>query len=187
VNNQFEQWLEKARALRSAANEAEVEFYLHLIEGEKMKEEWQATFLTFEALLKDTELADPARYTKFREAMKMVDVNIARRLGIEAVIGLAHIKSSDNRQKGIASMLQWSNDRGGVHPSRQTVERQIQCIEPVQREPLSLKRAMLQQREHEELVALRRRIKELETENARLKGELEKVRGKAKPMKKNVA
>ncbi len=177
------QWLERARELRAAMFEDEAAFYLFLVDGENGGVAWHGTVASFEELLDEFELCKVARYVSFRNALSVVDRAHASSVGVDGVIEIARVKSQDKRNAVIAS-LEENRARRGVPPTARLVRQTIQQIAPVARTTRDLARVMNRDKLEQENASLRKRVRELEREVAKLEAQLAKV---SKTSKKKAA
>lgn len=174
----FQAWLDRAIELRGSAQRSEVVFYLHLVDGEKQKDIWAGSYLTFVELINETSLTSPARYSKFAAALPLVGPDRALAIGIDGVIETARASTPERREEIARSLEQWTKDHGGVHASQQTVRTQVQQIDPRRTEPNTLKRALRAPQLEDENAALRRENAALKKEILDLRAKLAKLGGK---------
>lgn len=168
------EWLDRARELRSAMFEDESAFYLFLVDGEDGGVQWRGTVASFEELLDEFELCKIARYVSFRNALSIVDRAHAKSVGVDGVIEIARIKSQDKRAAVLVS-LEENRARRGVPPTARLVRQTIQQIAPVARTTRDLARAMNRDKLEQENVSLKKRVRELEREVAKLEAQLAKA------------
>jgi hypothetical protein len=170
------EWLVEAKKLRAAMYENEAAFYLFLVDGEQGAVDWKGAYTAFSELLPEIGV-DVARYDRFREALKSVDRDRAKIVGVEGVIGAASVKDDDKRERVLIS-LEEARERRGVCQSSQEVRRIIQAIAPVERTPRDLARALSRDKLEQEVRSLRRENERLRKENMQLTARLTKLEGK---------
>jgi hypothetical protein len=159
--------------------EAEARYFLFLVDGEAaLEKEWKGTFTSYEQLLRDQDLVDPARYTAFREALSLIPRDKAEAIGVDGVIKSARVTEPAQRAKCVTALEEWRR----VHehpPSSQTVAHTIQAIAPVQRTPRVLANVMEREKLEQENRALRARVRELEKRVVELEKQAKKTTKKA--------
>lgn len=194
----IEQIINQCRKLRNAFERDEAKFFLGLVEIERTSMETitLAGHETFEVFLKRHELCEPTRYAKFAKGLALTTREKAEKMGTHAVMALASARKPQNVPKFEAAVIAWQEERGGVAPSRETSHRILRQVDPreevpqVTRTVTEINRLRAENSELQlvkkqaeksltlaeenkalraELQAAKKRIRDLEQENARLK------------------
>jgi hypothetical protein len=174
----YNDWLIRARELRTSMYEHEAEFYLFLIESEqKPLFPWKGTWNTFEDVLKSENLADPAKYTRFRDALTKLPAERAHVLGCEAFCEAARVVDADKRELVLEELTLRTAARH-VPLSRREAARVVQDIAPVERPARHVEKALKSAQLEAENKALRKQVARLEAENKALETENAELRSK---------
>jgi hypothetical protein len=175
----FETWLEKARAARAQMFEHEAEYFLFLVDSEATVP-WKGAFSTFEQALEQYDLCTAERFTRFRDAIRVVpDRAQARRQGIDTFTRCARVADPAKRKLVLQEIDLRIEAHGGPLSPRES-ERVVQNIAPVERPARHVEKAMAAAKLEAENTALRKRVKQLEAENAELRGKLAQCERKKK-------
>jgi hypothetical protein len=179
--DRFEQHLAECKALRNAYSEAGVAFFEGLMAFEADTESWQAGvdgaygWPTFAAALRTTELVSHHRYENSKRAVTRFGDVMVRRIGLDAAIELLSVP--EEYQPAVQTKMFTFVDEQHKAPALRTAQAMIRGLVPsaptataVAKPENAFDRLTRENRE------LRARVKELESENARLVSECERWR-----------
>ena len=169
----LETWLAEGHKRRLRMFEAEVEFFLWLVEGEARFRHLWAMYGSFARLLEQEAFAKVSRYEEFRDGLSIINRADALKIGVDGVIQTAKVKNETRRAKALQNQLNWVSERGHT-PSSETTRNLVRAADPKEITPRTTASAQLKDRLLEENQQLRARVRELETENKRLLALLEK-------------
>jgi hypothetical protein len=164
----FESMIEQAQVLRNEALKAQTRLHLFLMED--------GGFNTFASLIRQYKLSRPETYAEFKESTSKVSVEDIEVIGLSATIEASKIVSIKARSAYVAE-ARLRVEQEGFPWSREQAERARQRISPDGSKPLVrlARQSRLEQElaEAEKLIrTLKERVKQLEQENAKLKGKL---------------
>jgi hypothetical protein len=175
-----DEFLKRASELLAAKFESEAEFYLFLLDGEERLVDWRGAFASFEEMLEEAKWGNlVTKYTAFREAVKKVDRQQARTIGVDGLIEASRVHDEEKRHAVVVSLTE-ACQRHGSPISKSQARQHVQSIAPTPRLTRDLARVMSRDKLQQENKSLRDRVKQLEQENAKLKTENAKLRGMKK-------
>jgi regulator of replication initiation timing len=95
---------------------------------------------SYDAWLDSLELVKPSRYRSFVRGLEAVGREQALAIGSEATIGAARLTNADKVPLFVQSVAARIEEHHGLQPTRQTVDKILTDIDPVERTPGALGR-----------------------------------------------
>ena len=170
----FDQWLEQAKRLRTAAMAAEVDLLMFLVRFEEQGPWRDAGYNAFASLIRQYKLTRPDRYEEFKAARsKLGDDQRIHRIGIGATIEAGKIKSRVTRDTYVAEAELRVDDEGFPWSDEQA-ERARLRVQPDP--PGELRRTKQQSKTELRLAEAEHAIDALQEENRRLLAENKSLR-----------
>ena len=173
-------WLTEAKRLRALSSEAEADFLGHLQRGEEERDLWRGTgYGTFAELLHGEHLCETSRYLAFKAAVAQIGFEKVREVGVFGArlvlpIPVAVPSRRDESKSAvdaiIADMTEFRT-KNATPPS----EQQARAIRDKHWDPPTRVRTTVDERIaalEAENKALKKEVRDLRRENARLKTEL---------------
>lgn len=124
----FEEWRAEAHRLRTGMFVSEGKFFLHLLEGESLFENWNLG-KTYDEFLVDEALVKSERWRAFRVASKLVEPSKVEALGYAAFIELARRSTPERREAYENNVLAFAREHGHP-PSDETAKNMARTVDP---------------------------------------------------------
>lgn len=172
-HNTVESWAQWALEVRSEMFNSEANYFFALLEGENSRCPWHGAFTSFGEVIRKFNLTHPSRYSAFKMALGIFDEAKIREVGVDAAIKMAAVQDAAQRSAVLTDITQVTLQRG-CQLTREEVIRRIQRIAPTPKLTNTLKGLV---RENDELIALRRRVTELEAANEALRAGVKTLGG----------
>jgi hypothetical protein len=186
MNDRFNMWIAKCKALRSSYSDAGVAFFEALLEFEADTVAWRYTWPTFSAALQASELCMPHRFDRFKMMVEVVgSIDDVRKIGMDAAERMLHVPANamsskyptiQARKAIVNDLLNWA-DSNQVTPTGMTGA----SVSRVHYTPTIDPSTETAENAFEKLVRenkeLRAKVRKLEAENARLLVECERLSG----------
>lgn len=169
-------FVETARELRSAADEADIAFMRHLESGDASGI-WKGVYESFVECLKRNNICEPARYGKWKEAQSIIGTSDIGRIGsVDGVIAAARVEDDGKRRSVITKFVEFRKQNGapiGQQSAATVLLREgVRPTAPRIQTPQALTEEGLRQ----EVLQLKQENQKLRRENAEQLAELTKLR-----------